>query len=269
MLFLLLAVILVIYAIHGLFALLFHTEPIEELFEATPEPTYDPEEYQVYSWSRLSYDGDYYVYEDTGYSSLTGIDVSYAQGDIDWQKVKDDGIEFAVIRAGYRGYESGELHTDTGFYENLEEARSAGLKTAVYFFSQALNETEAEEEADYVMGLLEGYDNIEFIAYDFEEAHSDGRISQMKNEDITDCAKAFLLRVKENGYQPMMYGSQSFLWEEIDRLELNDITEYWMASYGKVKPEYPYRFAIWQYSEDARVEGISGPVDLDLWMIPK
>ncbi len=222
-----------------------------------------------YDWSYLSRDGSgFLTYDDGTYTWQTGIDVSFNQGSIDWQKVKAAGIDFAVIRAGYRGYESGELHEDTAFRTNMNDAALAGIEKGVYFFSQAVNEAEAEEEAEYVLGLISGY-RVELpVVFDMETVTDHDRIASLTSDEKTAIAGAFARRIKKAGYEPMVYGSDYWL-QTIHMAELQDICTFWMAHYTESVPDASYQFEIWQYTERGQVDGIDTPVDLDLMFVKK
>lgn len=257
----------------GIFAVLvtglvYLLKPREEV-SATPTSTPDPYRYHDYDWEYLD-TGSYYQYEDNTYTSKIGIDVSYSQAEIDWSKVKEAGIDFAVIRAGYRGYSEGILHTDDRFYSNMDGAGANGIETAVYYFSQAVTEEEAIEEAQYVLNLIRDY-NVSFVAYDLEEADAQGRIRNLSSVQATANALAFCNIIEKAGYQPMIYGSHSWLIQNYDFLSIQDQVPLWMASYTKQEksPDFPYVFNIWQYTNTGTVDGIDTAVDLNLWLVKK
>lgn len=225
-----------------------------------------PENY--YDMSAFSQKGGRLYYEDDTYTSLTGIDVSYYQKEIDWEKVKEDGVDFAMIRLGYRGSESGEIRMDSRFKENIKGARRAGLDVGVYFFSQATSTDEAIEEARYVVRHIRGKGVHYPVAFDMEPVSGESdRISGLTAEERTQIADAFCKVIERNGYTPMVYGNPH--WLET-RLELGYLTDYdtWLAHYTE-QTEYPYDFRIWQYSDRGRVDGIEGRVDLDIMLIEK
>ncbi|MCD7819833.1 MAG: lysozyme, partial [Lachnospiraceae bacterium] len=169
-----------------------------------------------YDWSNLTSDGRYVSYEDDVYTSRVGIDVSYHQGEIDWQKVKDDGITFAFIRIGYRGYgERGLLCEDTKALEYIEEASQAGIDVGVYFFSQAINEEEALEEAEFVINQLQGIELQLPVVYDPESILDDeARTDDVSGEQFTKNTVVFCERIREAGYEPMIYSNM--LWEAFE-----------------------------------------------------
>lgn len=200
-------------------------------------------------------------------NSYTGIDVSFAQKKIDWEKVKKDGIDFAIVRVGYRGYESGKINKDEYFDINMSGAAEAGVGTGVYFFSQAINEEEAEAEAEFVLEQIEGYD-IKFpIAFDWEEiTESKARTDNISSEMLTKCAITFCQKIKEAGYRPIIYASLNLLRDQFEKYDISEISKYdlWLAEY-KDYPEYQYHFKMWQYCSDGKIDGIDCLTDINLY----
>ena len=197
--------------------------------------------------------------------SHKGIDVSKYQGDIDWDKVKADGVEFAMIRIAYRGYGTGEIVTDEQAITNIKNATKAGVKVGVYFFSQAINEKEAREEAEYVVDIIKDY-KIEYpIVFDMEEISGDtARIDKLTKEEKTDIAIAFCEKVKEKDYTPMIYANIKWFagYYEMDRIESYDK---WFAYYDDTL-YFPYKIKMWQYTDSGKVDGIAGNVDLNIYV---
>ena len=196
---------------------------------------------------------------------IPGIDVSAHQGKIDWQAVADSGVKFAMVRLGYRGYETGLLHVDKYARENLEGAKAAGLQVGAYFFSQALNEQEAREEAALALEVLDGFQLDLPLTYDWEYVAEDKRTGDMDGDTLLTCIDAFCDAVSEH-YEPMIYFNQ-----ELSRtlLDLEQVEEYpfWLAKYTKeLSVDYPVR--MWQYSDSGTVPGIEEKVDLD-WYYPE
>ena len=204
------------------------------------------------------------VYEKDGRRAKTGIDVSIYQGDIDWQAVAADGIDFAILRLGYRGYTEGGLFLDQNFERNLRGALDAGLDVGVYFFAQAVTTQEAEAEAAYVINALEGYEISYPVAFDWEPIApgSGARTDGLDNQALTQCAAAFCEKIKEAGLSPAVYFNQSLGYLRYDLRELADY-DLWLAEYDS-KPDFYYHFDLWQYTHIGRVAGIEGDVDLDL-----
>jgi GH25 family lysozyme M1 (1,4-beta-N-acetylmuramidase) len=226
-----------------------------------------------YDWSRLQWDARRPHYRDTDESgdesdgesveALFGIDVSRYQGDIDWQRAAADGVEFAMIRVGYRGYEAGRLSVDEYFEQNIRGAADAGVKIGVYFFSQATNRAEAIEEADVVLVNIAPYDVSFPVVFDIEDiAGQVSRTDALTSAEITDIAIAFCERVAQAGYKPMVYANPKWFVSrmELDRLEAYDK---WLAQYYKT-PSFPYAFSIWQFTNTGSVDGIGGDVDLNV-----
>lgn len=201
--------------------------------------------------------------EDGAEAAIKGIDVSRYQESIDWEKVAADGVRFAIIRMGYRGYSTAKLVTDEQFENNIKGAIKAGIDVGVYFVTQAISVEEAEEEAAYVMEAIAPY-KISFpIVLDIEDAaSSSARTNTLTAAERTDYAIAFCEAVKRKGYTPMLYCNIRWFME---KLELSRLTKYdkWFAQYFN-RPFFPYEFQIWQYTNKGRVDGINGDVDLNL-----
>lgn len=195
--------------------------------------------------------------------SKQGIDVSSFQGEIDWEKVKADGIDFAIIRLGYRGYGTGRMMLDEYFEANINGALEAGLEVGVYYFSQAISEEEAVEEAQIVLEHIRNYHLTYPIIYDAEEIAMDtARTDGLTVRQLTDNAIAFCEYIEAAGYHSMIYSNKRWLLTKLDLERLIDY-DVWFAGYISI-PEYPYDFKIWQYSESGTVNGIEGNVDLNI-----
>ena len=236
--------------------------PEVELSEGT-QPLHD------YNWEALTFSGSFAAYEDDRYTSVQGIDVSAHQEEIDWQKVSAAGIRFAFIRTGYRGTESGRCTEDAWFRTNMIGAAGAGIDIGVYFFSQAVTEEEAMEEADYVLSQIRDYPVTYPVVFDMEHPEiGTDRIRDLSREEKTRIAAAFMSRIKQAGYKPMLYNSTGLFDEFYD---MDMLSEYalWAAEYGASYPHYPYMFEIWQYTSRGAVDGITGNVDMDIRFIPK
>ncbi len=195
--------------------------------------------------------------------SRKGIDVSSFQGVIDWQAVAADGVEFAIIRMGIRGYGTGKLVVDEQFEANIAGALAAGIDVGVYFFTAAVNEAEAIEEAEFLIEAMAPYGIQCTVVLDIEDVNSDSaRTNGLTKEQWTNNTVAFCERVKQAGYTPMIYGNmQSFML----MLDMTRLEEYdkWFAAYTSYF-YFPYDFEIWQYSDSGTVAGISEPVDLNI-----
>lgn len=209
------------------------------------------------------------TYNDNQYSSRFGIDVSRHLGNINWNKVKEFGVEFVIIRIGYRGYgKAGNLCIDKNFVKNIDGAKKAGLDVGVYIYSQAVNEKEAIEEAEFVLENL-GDRKLDMpIVYDPESVLNDvARTDDVTPEQFTKNSMAFCKRIEEAGFEPMIYCNM--LWQAF-QLDLSKLKGYkiWYADYES-KPQTPYHFDFWQYSCTGKVPGINADVDLDIQMIKK
>ncbi len=211
------------------------------------------------------YQSEGYLHYAAG-DNKVGVDVSAHQGLIDWEMVKNSGIEFAVIRAGYRGSTEGRLYEDEQFRYNIESAQSAGLPVAVYFYSQAITTEEAVKEAQFVCELLEDYTLELPVFYDWEHGDGSGRISGASGMPITDFAVAFCEEIKTAGYEAGMYFNLDYGYHHLDLLRLQEYT-LWLAEYN-LPPTFSYHFDWLQYSDGGTVPGISTTVDMDLMMIP-
>lgn len=224
--------------------------------EGMPLAPYDKDAFGRDEKGRVTYEAD-------GRRAKAGIDVSTHQKDIDWPSVAADGIDFAILRLGHRGYTEGGLFLDQTFEQNLRGALDAGLEAGVYFFSQAVTPEEAEEEADYVLEVLDGQALSFPVAFDWEPIPGDeARTDGLDGETMTRCAAAFCKRIEDAGYRAAVYFNQT---QGYLRYDLRELTDYalWLAEYDAV-PDFYYHFDLWQYSHTGRVDGIQGDVDLDL-----
>lgn len=222
-----------------------------------------------YNWSYLKDENGIKSYADQNYRTRLGIDVSKYQNKVDWDKVKAAGVEFVILRIGYRGYgESGVLRLDERFEEHLEGARKAGLDVGVYFFSQAVSVEEAQEEADFVLEHLKGTELQCPVFFDPENIKDDtARTDDVTGEQFTENAVAFCERIKAAGYDPMVYCNM--VWEAY-KLDLSRLEEYgiWYVDYES-SPQTPYDFEYWQYTETGTIDGIDGIMDLNIQFIPR
>lgn len=208
-------------------------------------------------------------YEDDRYTSRLGIDVSHYQGNVNWDKVKAAGYEFVIVRLGYRGYgQAGNMKVDKTFAKNIEGAQAAGLDVGIYFYSQAINEEEAIEEAEFVLKNLGDYPLQLPIVYDPENVLDDvARTDDVTGDQFTKNTITFCERIIEAGYQPMVYSNM--LWEAF-QFDMTQIEQYpiWYADYEKY-PQTPYAYEMWQYSNTGHVDGIASEVDLNIQFIKK
>lgn len=191
-----------------------------------------------------------------------GVDVSRYNQEIDWEKVAAEGIEYAIIRCGYRGSSSGSLVEDPLFRTNIEGAKKAGLKVGVYFFSQAITEREAVEEASMVEALCKYYTLDLPVYLDSESAGGAGRADALSTKERTDICKAFCKTIENAGHSAGVYASKNWLNTKLyaDELEIYSI---WMAQYSE-EPTYQGSYQIWQYTSKGTVDGIPTKVDLNI-----
>ena len=209
-------------------------------------------------------DGTYIDYDGKQYRALRGIDVSEHQGVIDWQAVRDDGVEFAIIRAGYRGYSAGELFEDSFFRTNIEGAKAAGLKVGIYFFSQAVDRLEATEEAEYLLSIIVDYDLDMPVFFDWEKVAEVGetRVDEVDGTTITDCCLAFCSTIESAGHTAGVYFYRSLGYYDYELDRLTNLV-FWVGAPGDT-PDFYYRHAMWQYSFTGTVGGIACGTDLNL-----
>lgn len=236
-----------------------------ENYEVIIRPDIPRHTYDMHAFSR---NGQMISYETEKYTSQPGIDVSHHQGEIDWKRVKDSGYEFAFIRLGYRGYSTGELCLDRYFVQNITNAQACGIEVGVYFFSQAISEEEALEEANFVIQNLNGYHLQLPVVYDPESILDDeSRTDNISGTQFTRNTLAFCQAIENAGFAPMIYSNM--LWEAYE-LDLAQLTGYpiWYADYEAL-PQTPYHFTYWQYSNTGTVDGINTAVDLNIRLIPK
>ncbi|MBP3674181.1 MAG: hypothetical protein J6J18_10185 [Oscillospiraceae bacterium] len=239
-------------------------EPTEIPTEAPtePGPTLPPPEANPYGHLDFQYDGRYLKCLRT--ETITGIDVSAHQQEIDWEQVKASGVDFVMVRIGYRGYESGKLVIDPYADGNLVGAAAAGLDVGVYFFSQALSVEEAEEEAAFVLEAIKDYELTMPIVYDWETvSDEDARTHGMDARTLTDCSLAFMKAIEEAGYTPMLYFNSHQSEYLLHLEELKDY-DFWLAMYTN-RMDFPYKTKMWQYTNKGKVPGIEGYTDINVY----
>ena len=201
--------------------------------------------------------------------ALVGIDVSDYQKDIDWAKVKADGIDFAVIRVGYRGFTQGGIQADGRFVANITGALENDIEVGIYFFSQAITVQEAIEEANYAIEQAKDFELTYPIFYDWEPITNYAenvvpRTQGCTGEEITAFTRTFCETVKQAGYFPAFYTNKSMGYSMYD-LEILQDYDMWYAEYQDV-PSYYYHFDLWQYTDSAVIDGVPVEVDLNLSM---
>lgn len=213
---------------------------------------------------RVLENGEMQYVENEEVVSHKGIDVSKYQGEIEWDKVAASGVEYAFIRVGIRGYGSeGKIVLDEKYLQNIQGATAAGIKVGVYFFSQAVTEEEALEEANVVLEAIAGLDVTYPIVYDVEKTGaSNGRMNKISVEERTKMARIFVDRIKEAGYTPMIYSNMEMWSVLIDMAQFEDVDK-WFAYYD-TDLYFPYEYAVWQYSDKGRIDGIGADVDLNI-----
>lgn len=205
-------------------------------------------------------------YENGDKASYLGVDISKENGKPDFNKMKKDGVDFVMVRIGYRGYESGTIVLDEEYFDNIQKANDAGLAVGVYFESQAITVEEALEEAEFVITNLIEMRVTYPVVFDLGLVANDtSRIDNLPKTQLTEITNAFCNRIKEVGYKPMVYGNKYWLLRKIDLTMLGDF-DIWLSQNGET-PDYPYEFAMWQYSGNGSVSGISGDVNMNISFI--
>jgi GH25 family lysozyme M1 (1,4-beta-N-acetylmuramidase) len=209
------------------------------------------------------------AYEDDNYTSRLGVDVSYYNKNVNFTALKKAGVSFVMVRCGYRGYTEGSLNEDEKFKEYIEAAQDAGLDVGVYFFSQAVDEEEAAEEAKFVLTLIRDYDITMPVAYDYEMIADapDARGNLISIQQRTNNAVVFAENIKNAGYTPMIYASTDTY---DDLYNAAYLTEYqtWIAQYDETNT-YEYAYTMWQYTDQGVDGSVLDGLDLDIQFIRK
>ena len=200
--------------------------------------------------------------EDGEVLTRKGIDVSKYQGEIDWEAVKNDGIDYAIIRVGIRGYSEGGILEDEFFRQNIEGAIANGIPVGVYFFTQAVNEVEAVEEASMVVSLIRDYELAYPVFIDTEGAGGEGRADSLSVERRTAVCEAFCTTVENAGFEAGVYASRNWYNKNLETAFLEDFV-IWLAEYRSA-PLYQGYYQMWQYTSKGSVNGISGNVDMNI-----
>ncbi len=251
----------------------------------TPVPTPEPDPESPWGWK--DFDGYRFYIDDNGNAvtglhlidgslhyfnrnglaaSSLGVDVSYHNKGINWEAVKAQGIDFAIIRLGYRGWETGILHPDTRFVQNLRGARAAGLKVGVYLYSTAINAGEAAAEASYALSMLNGFSLDLPVYLDTEQSgdYPHGRADRLSKSRRYEVITSFCRTIEEGGYRAGVYSGQNFLKNHV---AFHTISRYpvWLASYTVYNrlPDFPYDYDMWQFTDRGVVSGIRGIADLN------
>lgn len=223
----------------------------------------------TYDFKNLSESANLRKYTDNGKKiSYVGVDISKHNGNVNFNSIKAAGVDFVMLRLGARGYSTGQISLDDNFIENMEAAIEAGLDIGVYFYSQAISQEEVLQEANFVIQNLEPYRaHITYpVAFDMENVANDkARIDGLSREDKTAIASTFLSGVQAAGYAPMVYGNKEWLIKNIDLAKLQDY-DVWLSQEQDV-PDYPYQFAMWQYTTTGVLNGVTGDASLNLCFV--
>lgn len=227
------------------------------ILENLAKNTYNPDSFMADG------DGIMHYYVDGERASRKGIDVSRYQEKIDWEKVAEDEVDYAFIRLGIRGYTEGEILEDETFQTNINGALKNDIDVGVYFFTQALSEEEAEDEAEFVIDSIAPYKVTYPVVIDVEAVTStNARGNDLTSDERTRYCITFCEKIREAGYTPMIYGNlKTFML----LLNIEELEEYdkWFAYYDEAY-YFPYDFKIWQYTNKGKVSGIKGDVDLNI-----
>ena len=230
---------------------------------APPPPPLAPNPYKK---EDFAYDENGYLYCLAG-ESVLGIDVSEHQGQIDWTQVAQTDVKYAMVRLAYRGWGAeGVIRPDARGLENLEGAALAGLQVGVYFFSQAITVEEAQEEARFVLQLLDGRELELPIVFDWETVSSEeARTRDMDRNTLNACALAFCRMIREAGYEAMVYFNLDMAKHMFDLPAIQAAGfDFWLAFYNDGLG-YAHRVRMWQYTSSGSVPGIKGRVDMNLY----
>ena len=223
---------------------------------------------RVTGWQNI--DGLQYYFDGNGkLSSCTMIDVSTYNGDIDWNTVKAAGVDYAIIRVGYRGYGTARLVQDRRFEQNMRGAINAGIRVGAYIVTQAVNTEEAVEEASFIVEKCRGYNVTLPLAIDVEWAgnsYEEGRANSISASTRTDVINAFARTVMNSGYTAMAYANKDWFENKIYSGNLFSSCKIWLAQYRNTEYTYGGRVNMWQYTSKGRVDGINGDVDISAWV---
>ncbi len=228
--------------------------------------TVEGAEVSTYTQDNLVTDenGFYAYYENGKKISHLGVDLSEYQGEVDFEKAKAAGVEFVILRLGGRYYgDEGKLYEDGAFDSYYEQAKAAGLKVGAYFFSQAVNAEDAQEEAAYALQKLSGKTLDYPVAFDWENiADDEARTDNVTGDELTLIAEAFCDTITEGGYKAIVYSNaeQMFVMYDFETMKNYD---FWLADYREFPSMY-YNYDMWQYSTHGTVDGIEGDVDMNI-----
>lgn len=215
------------------------------------------------------YTGKYYNHDDrfANYEIINGLDISYYQSTVDFDKLQADGIDYLILRAGYRGNTYGNILADKNFATYATEAMNRNIDIGAYIYSQAITVEEAKEEATFILDMVKGYDITLPIVFDFEYAGAGTRLkdANLTNRERTDICNAFCKKIENSGYTAMVYANQSMLVDDLYDEEIAENYDIWLANFS-TSPKYAgsmydCEYTYWQYTSTGRVDGISGSVD--------
>lgn len=222
-----------------------------------------------YDYTGLVYEEPYMRYYADGKKvSRQGVKIDDSCGTVNFVQVEEDGIDYCIIRIGKRGYATGAISLDENYLTYMKEAKEAGLGIGVSFYSQAVNEAEAIEEANLVVQALQQAEiKPEYpVIFDMELVNNDSsRTENLTKNQLTAITKAFCNTISQNGYTPAVYGNKYWLLRKLDLTQLSGYN-IWLSKEGDV-PDYPYEFAMWEYKQDAKIDGIAGNVSLSISFI--
>ena len=222
-----------------------------------------------YDYTGLVFEEPFMRYYSEGKkNSKQGIWIDDSYGSIDFARVENEGVDFCIVRIGRRGYSTGAVAMDQNYLDYLTQAKEAGLSVGVSFYSQAVTEAEAIEEANFVIEALQAADiKPEYpIVFDMELINNDSsRTDNLTKAQLTQIAKAFCNTVRQSGYTPVIYGNKYWLLRKLDLTQLFDYSIY-LSQEGDI-PDYPYEFAMWEYKQDAKIDGIVGNVSMTISFI--
>lgn len=208
--------------------------------------------------------GEMEYYENGKVTSTLGIDISKDNDYIDFYKLAKTGVSFVMIRLGARGYQTGQLIMDDYFLDNIKRANDAGLKIGIYFMSQAITELEAEEEADLVIENLRDYELTYPVCYVMQYTENEtSRVEILDKTEKTAIAMRFMDRIKAAGYKPMIYGTKLWLIKYLDLTKIVSHYDIWLSQFENL-PDFPYKFAMWQYTNNGTADGVKGAVNYNV-----
>lgn len=237
---------------------------VATLLKPKQEDKYETVNLRELNYGFLNMDTPFYYYNREDYKTIIGADLSEFNKNVDFQKLKDQGIEFIFIRLGWRGYLEPILHLDDKFEEYYKQAKELDIKLGVYFFSQAISEDEAIEEANFVIDTLKDKEINFYVAYDLESIEdSRARTNSLSKEERSNNAIAFAETIKENGYEPIIYANFDWMNNYYDS-RVKENYPIWFAQYNYM-PRYNGEFIIWQYGSGFLIDGVSlNGVDLNM-----